>query len=104
MRPNGREGLIRAVWFGWLQTPLIAMQANLEQTLISAHPMEAKAMPQPSPPPCQIRLFRSSRDGDRLVTEPVRKKGLAALLDYWKPSGEEFPEIDDPPPAPKDIF
>lgn len=82
-------------------------------------------MPQPIPTPRQARLFRNnrnqairipvefelpgnkaiiSRDGDRLIIEPVRKKGLAALLDSWEPLDEEFPEIDDPPPAPKNIF
>jgi antitoxin VapB len=40
------------------------------------------------------------RDGDRLVIEPVRKRGLIALLQAMKPLDEDFPEIDDPvPPA-----
>ena len=38
------------------------------------------------------------------IIEPVRKKGLAALLDSWEPLNAELPEIDDLPPAPKDIF
>jgi antitoxin VapB len=41
------------------------------------------------------------RDGDRLVIEPVRKRGLVALLAMMKPLDEEFPEIEDPPPAPE---
>jgi virulence-associated protein VagC len=45
-----------------------------------------------------------SRDGDRLIIEPVRKRGLATLLDSWAPLDEELPEIDDPPPTPRDIF
>ena len=36
------------------------------------------------------------RDGDRLVIEPVRKRGLIALLRTMKPLQEEFPEMDDP--------
>jgi antitoxin VapB len=36
------------------------------------------------------------RDGDRLVIEPVRKRGLVALLKTMKPLEEEFPGIDDP--------
>lgn len=44
------------------------------------------------------------RDGDRLVIEPVRKRGLAALLKSMKPLDEEFPEIDDPPPRPESVF
>jgi antitoxin VapB len=39
------------------------------------------------------------RDGDRLVIEPVRKRGLVALLKAMKPLNEDFPEIDDPVPA-----
>ncbi len=40
------------------------------------------------------------RDGDRLVIEPVRKRGLGALLKTMTPLDEEFPHIDDPVPAP----
>ncbi len=82
-------------------------------------------MPQPGPPPRQVRLFRLnrnqavpipvefglpgdeaiiSRGGDRVIIEPARKTGLAALLDSWKPLDEEFPDIDDPPPVPKGMF
>lgn len=70
----------------------------------------------------QVRLFRNGRnqavripvefelpgdeaiirrDGDRLVIEPVRKRGLTALLKTMQPLQEEFPEIDDPVPAPE---
>jgi antitoxin VapB len=38
------------------------------------------------------------RDGDRLVLEPVRKRGLVALLKSMKPLDETFPSIDDPVP------
>ncbi|MGM4889781.1 antitoxin [Tardiphaga sp. 1201_B9_N1_1] len=34
------------------------------------------------------------RDGDRLVIEPVRKRGLLALLDTMVPFTEEFPDVD----------
>ena len=89
------------------------------------YPEEAEAVPQPNPAPRQVRLFRNnrnqavripvefelpgseaiiSRDGDRLIIEPVRKKGLVALLNSWEPLNEAFPEIDDPPPAPKHVF
>jgi antitoxin VapB len=40
------------------------------------------------------------RDGDRLVIEPVRKRGLVALLKSMKPLDEEFPKIADPVPTP----
>jgi antitoxin VapB len=44
------------------------------------------------------------RDGERLVIEPVRKRGLVALLRAMKPLDEEFPEIDDPVSAPESLF
>ena len=39
------------------------------------------------------------RDDDCLVIEPVRKRGLVALLKTLKPLEEDFPEIDDPVPG-----
>lgn len=44
------------------------------------------------------------RDGDRLVIEPVRKRGLVALLKSMRPIENAFPEIDDPVPAPERVF
>jgi antitoxin VapB len=44
------------------------------------------------------------RDGERLVIEPVRKRGLVALLKTMKPLDEEFPRIDDPVPAPERVL
>jgi antitoxin VapB len=44
------------------------------------------------------------RDGDRLVIEPVRKRGLLALLASMKPLDEDFPDIDDPAPEPENIL
>jgi antitoxin VapB len=44
------------------------------------------------------------RDDDRLVIEPVRQRGLVALLKTMKPLEEDFPEIDDPVPAPADVL
>ena len=37
------------------------------------------------------------RDGDRLVIEPVRERGLLTLLRTMRPI-PDFPEIDDPLP------
>ena len=39
------------------------------------------------------------RDGERLVIEPVRKRGLVALLQSMKPLDEDFPEIEDRVPT-----
>jgi antitoxin VapB len=36
------------------------------------------------------------RDGDRLVIEPARKRGLMALLGSMQPIDESLSEIDDP--------
>jgi len=44
------------------------------------------------------------RDGDRLVIEPQRKRGLLALLKAMKPLDEEFPEIDDLAPSPERVL
>ena len=44
------------------------------------------------------------RDGDRLVIEPVRRRGLIALLATMKPLQGDFPEIDDPVPGPKRVL
>ena len=77
------------------------------------------------PGPRHVRLFRNGRnqavripvefelpgdeaimhrDGDRLVIEPVRKRGLVALLKTMKPLEEAFPAIDDPMPAPENVL
>ena len=77
------------------------------------------------PKPRHVRLFRNGRnqavripvefelpgdeaimhrDGDRLVIEPVRKRGLVALLRSMKPPEETFPETDDPVPAPESVL
>ena len=44
------------------------------------------------------------RDGERLVIEPVRKRGLIALLKTMKPMEENIPEIDDPVPTPERVL
>ena len=44
------------------------------------------------------------RDGDRLVIEPLRRRGLLALLKTMKPLDDEFPQIDDPAPAPERVL
>ncbi len=44
------------------------------------------------------------RDGERLILEPIRKKGLAALLASWDERGVDFPVVDDPAANPETIF
>jgi antitoxin VapB len=44
------------------------------------------------------------RDGDRLVIEPLRRRGLVALLKSMKPVNEDFPDIADPAPRREDVF
>jgi antitoxin VapB len=44
------------------------------------------------------------REGDRLVIEPLRKRGLMALLKSMTPLDEVFPEIDDPAPKPESVL
>lgn len=87
-------------------------------------PQPTPPQPKPASPVKQVRLFRNnrsqavripaefelpgdsvliSRDGDRLIIEPVRRKGLLPLLESWEPLDEAF-EIEDEPPAPEDVF
>ena len=44
------------------------------------------------------------RDGDRLIIEPARKKGLSALLATMAPLDEEMPDMADPAPIPESVF
>jgi antitoxin VapB len=81
-------------------------------------------MPPSGPKPGPVRLFRNnrsqairipvefelpgtpamiSRDGGRVIIEPIQPRGLVALLDSWAPLDEDFPDIADPPP-PRVIF
>jgi antitoxin VapB len=43
------------------------------------------------------------RDGERLVIEPVRKRGLVALLKSMKPVDETCREIEDPVPEQESV-
>ena len=43
------------------------------------------------------------RDGDRLALEPVRKRGLVALLQSMKPLEGQFPEIEDSVLPPENV-
>jgi antitoxin VapB len=49
---------------------------------------------------------RMTRDGDRLILEPLPPKqtGLLALLATWEPLDEDFPAIEDVPASPEDVF
>jgi antitoxin VapB len=44
------------------------------------------------------------REGERLVIEPVRKRGLLGLLASWEPLDEAFPEIEDPDVEPENVL
>ncbi len=44
------------------------------------------------------------REGDRLVIEPVRNRGLLALLKAVMPVDEAFPDIRDAPVKPESVF
>jgi antitoxin VapB len=44
------------------------------------------------------------REGDRLVIEPIRRRGLLGLLETMEPVEEDIPEIEDRPPTPEKIF
>jgi antitoxin VapB len=80
-----------------------------------AYAKEVKIVPQPIPASRRVRLFRNnrnqairipvefelpgdeaiiSRDGDRLVIQPVRRSNLLTLLASWEPLDEVFPDVD----------
>jgi antitoxin VapB len=44
------------------------------------------------------------RDGDRLVIEPVRKRGLVALLKTMRPIESGIPEIEDVVLKPENVL
>ena len=44
------------------------------------------------------------RDGERLILEPLRARGLLGLLSSWEPIEESLPDPDDPPPGPEDVL
>lgn len=44
------------------------------------------------------------KEGDQLIIEPVRKRGLLALLQTMEPIADDFPDIDDPPPKAEYVF
>ncbi len=44
------------------------------------------------------------REGERLVIEPVRERGLVALLASMTPIDEAFDEFDDPVPGTEPIL
>jgi len=46
-----------------------------------------------------------SREGDKLIIEPVRENtGLLELLSSWEPLDVDFPEIEDKPVEPENIL
>jgi antitoxin VapB len=44
-----------------------------------------------------------TKDGDRLILEPVAKRGLLAILAELEPLDEDFPQIEDLPAEPVDL-
>jgi len=47
---------------------------------------------------------RISRDGERLILEPVHDNRLVALLDSWDALEEDFPAVEDQAATPEEIF
>lgn len=43
------------------------------------------------------------KEGERLVIEPAPPRSLLAVLADLSPLDDDFPQIDDPPPAPVDL-
>jgi antitoxin VapB len=83
-----------------------------------------KAVSRTDSAPRRVRLFRNnrnqavripvefelpgseatiSRDGDRLVIEPVHRNGLLELLASWEKLDEAFPDVDRDLPPLRDV-
>ena len=81
-------------------------------------------MPDAEPRPCQVRFFRIkgsqairipiefelpgtqaviSRDGDRIIIEPVLPSKLLDLLADWIPLDDEFPDVAEGLPPLRDV-
>lgn len=81
-------------------------------------------MSRPNPAPRHVKLLRNnrnqairipvefelpgneaiiSRNGYRLIIEPVRETSLLALLATWEPLDEEFPDVDAGLPPLRDV-
>ena len=43
------------------------------------------------------------REDDRLIIEPIKKKGLLAMLASLPPLDEDFPDVDEGLPPPDDV-
>lgn len=77
-----------------------------------------------APPPREVKLFRNnrsqavripaefalpgdkvliSRDGDRLILEPVGRKDLLAILAALEPLDEDFSDVDETLPPLSDV-
>ena len=44
------------------------------------------------------------RDGERLILEPVRPRGLLGLLSSWEPLEDALPDPTDPAPEAEDVL
>lgn len=68
----------------------------LELAYVSGYAREAKAVTHPAPrqvlPGSEAIV---SRNGDRLIIEPMRKSSLLELLASWGPLDEGFPDVDE---------
>jgi len=43
------------------------------------------------------------KEGDRLILEPATSASLLGMLETLEPLGEDFPEVEDPPPEAVDL-
>jgi len=51
-----------------------------------------------------VERVRISREGDKLVIEPIHDNELVVLLDSWNDLDVDFPEIKDEKSKPEEIF
>jgi len=51
-----------------------------------------------------VERVRISREGEKLVIEPIHENELVALLDSWNDFAVDFPEITDEKSQSEEIF
>lgn len=87
---------------GRLDLPKSNSQGAREAKLFRNNRSQAIRIPAEFELPGETVLI--SRDGDRLIVEPLqRRASLIALLDSWEPVEENFPDVDEHLPPLRDV-
>lgn len=78
------------------------MQAERRVSLFRNGRNQAVRIPRDMELPGEEAVIR--KEGERLIIEPAESRSLVEFLKTLEPLDIDFPEIDDPPPEPVDLF